>query len=153
MNVTAPSTGTKTIIPFEGQSILLADPAYVMPDEDMNKAGYTKFHTEHNGYGDGCWEVVNKDGSMLGVLWADSGEVGVFLYDEARERMDGHPLPAGTIILSGFTGTVSFSFKEKRFDWNNDLVSTCLVLHVEGRTEDGSEIDFTIDYSESEGQR
>ena len=140
---------------FDHQSIVIADPCYVMGDSspeltdsgfDMTTAGYTKCHAAHNGYGDGSWDVVNeKDGSMLGVIWADSGQVGVFLYDEVQEHMRGHVLPAGTVILDGFTGEVSFSFREKTLKglpWPEER----LVLRVCGRTSDGTDIDCTINY-------
>ena len=139
---------------FDHQSILIADPCYVMGDSrpedseygrDMTRIGYTKCHTERNGYGDGSWEVVNKDGSTLGVIWVDSGQVGVFLYDEVQEHTRGHALPAGTVILDGFTGEVSFSFREKTLKglpWPEER----LVLRVCGRTSNGSGVDFTIYY-------
>jgi len=140
---------------FDHQSVVIADPCYVIGDygwedsgygSDMTRIGYTKCHTERNGYGDGSWEVVNeKDGSILGVIWVDSGQVGVFLYDEVQEHTRGYVLPAGMIILGGFTGEVSFSFREKTLKglpWPEER----LVLRVCGRTSDGTDIDFTIDY-------
>ena len=150
---------TPAALEFSNQSVVIIDPAYVMPDmedaekadygEDMTKVGYTKCHTAHNGYGDGCWKVVNMDGRDLGEIWADSGQVGVFLTDEVK-KLYGHSLVDGCILLQNFTGTVSFTFKEKTFYWNEPYVATFLVLHVTGMTADG-EIDFTVDYSKRGG--
>lgn len=149
-------------VEFQNESIVITDPAYVMKyddltdepyesdwGEDMTKIGYTKCHTSHNGVGDGSWNVVNKDGTKLGEIWADSGEVGVFLAKEV-DRHCGLETVGGAVVIENFTGTVSFNYRkiEHHFSEGEPFTSTYLVLRCSGKTSNGREIEFTVDYGE-----
>ena len=148
-------------IEFNNESIVLTDPCYIMNGNDaeltdygmdMSKIGYSKSHTVRNGYGDGGWVVKNKkNGKKLGEIWADSGETGVYLLEEIREHDPDFfntrvSFCAATLI--GFTGNITFKFKEI-CDYEDNMLwkSHILILEGSGKIEDGTEIEFSVDFS------
>ncbi len=128
------------VMELENTSVVITDPGYLMKacnpgsvdgddwencqyGEKMDRLGFhSGFLTIRNGFGDGSWTVVNKkNGKKLGEIWADSGQTGIYLLEDAEKYNPDapalHSTPEkshGAIILRNFTGKICWSFREER---------------------------------------
>ena len=154
---------------FENESVVITDPGYLISKahkdfedvdvwekceygEHMERAGFTKFFTSSNGFGDGCWTVTNrKNGKKLGEIWADSGQTGIYLLDEVAPdsaifypAVDGREF--GAVILRNFTGEISWNYRVAHYNWDeHEFDSTYLVLSSVGKCGE-EEIEFLVDF-------
>ena len=157
---------------FVNESVVITDPCDIIPKiergfadvdawakcgygDHMENIGFTKFMTRRNGYGDGGWTVVNeKTGKVLGEIWADSGQAGVYLRDEIKKYNPDANIffPSitggkfGAIILENFTGKISWKYRMEHYNWDGrEVDSYYLVLSASGKCGD-EDTEFSVDF-------
>ena len=155
---------TKTLT-FDNESVIITDPCYLIPPnrngdwdeseygEKMHNLGYTKYITVRNCIGDGEWKVKNqKDGKIIGEIWADSGKTGLYLIDEilkAYPNFFDRKSAKSFVVLIGFTGSITFRFREFTDSLDGHVWREhVLIVECDGKTCDGTEIKFSVDFND-----